>query len=588
MLLGWALLVALTGGIDGRVAGVAIRARDVLRPLTLGLTLLAVYAAIERRAVAAAILDLPRTAARAALPVAVTAAAATTVLALHYGAFVAGGSDSYGYLSEAYGWATGHLPRPYTNPLTLPFATGDAAQTPLGYRPGRVPHTIVPSYAPGLPLLMSIGIVIAGPIGPYLVVPLSAGLFVMATYLLAKRMAGPVAGGAAALLAATSPVALFMSLWPMSDVPAAAIWTGAAAAALGPTRRSAIAAGVLTALGILVRPNLVPLAALPIAWIVLASARDERRWRASAAAVPAAAAATIVGALNAAWYGSPFTSGYGDPGRLFTIANAGYNLRHYGGWLFQSQSPWIAIACVSLLALVRPSPHRLAVALAWAMVLVTTLSYAGYHRYEQWWFIRFLLPCFGALFALVAVSLTRIVSAARRPWGGAAATALFVFLIWHGVRFAADLRMYGPFQRSEQKYADVGVFIARRLPEDAVFFAMQHSGSIRYYGGRHTVRYDLLGDVPASRASADLERLGLHPYLAIEDAEAPDVRIAFGLPADAPLPWPYVARLNRFGVSIYDLGGHPAPADVVDIETGIAPRYSAPLAVMIRPRREGS
>jgi len=35
--LGWALLVWLTGGIDGRILGVAVRARGAWRPLTLGL-----------------------------------------------------------------------------------------------------------------------------------------------------------------------------------------------------------------------------------------------------------------------------------------------------------------------------------------------------------------------------------------------------------------------------------------------------------------------------------------------------------------------------------------------------------------------
>jgi hypothetical protein len=245
----------------------------------------------------------------------------------------------------------------------------------------------------------------------------------------------------------------------------------------------------------------------------------------------------------------------------------------------------MAVACVSAIALARPSPLRRTVALAWAFVLVTTLCYAGYQRYRDWWYLRFLLPGFGALFALAAVALVTIGSAVRRPWGPAIAIGVFTILTWQSVAFAARLEMYGPFQQSEHKYADVGVFIGRHMPEDAVFFAMQHSGSIRYYGGRHTVRYDLLGDVDAAGAARDIERLGLHPYLAIEDAEGPDVKHAFGLPPDAPLPWPYVARLNRFGgFSILDLGSRPPSSAPVEIETGVAPRCSPPVAVSIRPR----
>ena len=106
---------------------------------------------------------------------------------------------------------------------------------------------------------------------------------------------------------------------------------------------------------------------------------------------------------------------------------------------------------------------------------------------------------------------------------------------------------------------------------------MQQSGSIRYYGGRHTLRYDLLDADTARRAPAALERMGLHPYLAIEDAETADVRKVFGLPEGRPLPWPYVARMNRFGgVSIFDLAARPSDEAPVPIEPGLAHAYAPP------------
>jgi hypothetical protein len=184
----------------------------------------------------------------------------------------------------------------------------------------------------------------------------------------------------------------------------------------------------------------------------------------------------------------------------------------------------------------------------------------------------------GALFALAGVGLVMLGQALPRPWGGAAACVVFALMVWHSVGFARAERMWGPFKASEHKYADVGVFIARQLPGNAVVFAMQHSGSIRYYGGRHTLRYDLLDRETASRAPAELERLGRHPYLAIEDAEMPDVRKVFGLPVDRPLPWPYVARMNAFGgVSIFDLAARPSGAAPIPIEPGLAPAYAPPV-----------
>ena len=51
-----------------------------------------------------------------------------------------------------------------------------------------------------------------------------------------------------------------------------------------------------------------------------------------------------------------------------------------------------------------------------------------------------------------------------------------------------------------------------------------------------------------------MERIGLHPYMVIEDWEVPQMRDWFGLAPDAPIPWPLVARLqDPVGVSVLDL-----------------------------------
>ena len=582
--LGWALVAWLTGGIDARVFGLTLRARGALRPLAAAVVLLAVYAALERRALRERLRNPARLAASLAPWLAGALALITTIDAIRYGAFVAGGSDSYGYLSEAYGWATGRLPQPYAVPLSLPFPSSDWMQTPLGWWPARAPHTIAPSYAPGLPLLMAIGILVADPLGPYLVVPLCAGLFVWAAFVLARRIAGPAAGLAAALLAATSPVVLFMSLWPMSDVPAGAMWTAAAAAAVAGSRRGAVGAGLLAALALLIRSNLAPLAAAPLAFIVLTVPPAERLRRAALYSVSVVAAAAFVAALNAAWFGSPFLSGYGNPRDLYTLDNVWPNLQRYTAWIWQSQSPWIVVSAVSVIALRRRSARRAPVALMWLMCAVTLLCYVSYERYDQWWFLRFLIPALGVFFVLIAVSLVLIAERLPRPWGAALAVVVLVLLVRHAVVYSIGQQMFGPFKASEHKYADVGAFIARQLPGDAVLFSMQHSGSIRYYGGRHTLRYDLLDPASATGAAAEIERLGLHPYLAIEDAEAKDVQRVFGLPADRKLSWPVVARLNTSGgVTIYDLATRPSLVAPMRIDPGSGPAYSAPVPVVIEP-----
>ena len=77
----------------------------------------------------------------------------------------------------------------------------------------------------------------------------------------------------------------------------------------------------------------------------------------------------------------------------------------------------------------------------------------------------------------------------------------------------------------------------------------------------------------APRAAAELERMGLHPYLVTEDFELPQFRRSFGLAADAPLPGQLVARMRQnCGVSIHDLSSRASAGPPVSLEPGQAPR----------------
>jgi len=243
----WAALVLATGGTQWRIAGILFRSRDPGRALAIGLVLFLCAAFFFRESFSR---DTDRVAAvlRRALPA--LALCCALVLGLHavrYGTFTAGGSDSFAYVSLAYAWANGLLPRALPIPISVPWPSGDASLAPLGYVLGPRPHTMVPSYAPGLPLMMAAALLIGGACGPFLVVPLCAALTVWLTFLLGRRTGGPWAGILAAMFVVTSPIVLFQSLWPMTDVPAAALWTGAVLSALGGSRRSALTTGLWTA-----------------------------------------------------------------------------------------------------------------------------------------------------------------------------------------------------------------------------------------------------------------------------------------------------------------------------------------------------
>src|SRR5260221_408382 len=93
----------------------------------------------------------------------------------------------------------------------------------------------------------------------FLVVPVFAAVAVWLTFLLGRRLDDGVTGASASLLLATSPIFLYQSVQPMSDVPAAALWLAALTATARSDQRGQILGGGCAALAVLMRPNLAPI-----------------------------------------------------------------------------------------------------------------------------------------------------------------------------------------------------------------------------------------------------------------------------------------------------------------------------------------
>ena len=143
-----------------------------------------------------------------------------------FGAPVAGGSDSYGYVSQAHLWATGRMRDELRLAGELEPLVRTEVLVPLGYILAADRRSIVPSYAAGLPLVMAVFERAAGRDAVFWVPHLLAGLAVWLTFLWGCRAAGPVAGVLAAALLAVSPGFLFqLTAAPMSDLPTTAWWT---------------------------------------------------------------------------------------------------------------------------------------------------------------------------------------------------------------------------------------------------------------------------------------------------------------------------------------------------------------------------
>ena len=300
----WAVLVEMTGGFVLRSGWFHFSSRSARNPFLLAVLSLGATWVFSRRDQHR--LAVPVTWERVWAPTAAGLIALTLViLGIAKGAHVAGASDSYGYVSQAHLWATGALKPAAPGYDVLPPGLSSDTLLPLGYRFTSDGRSLVPMYAPGLPMQMALFERLGGPGAVFYVMPLLAGVAVWATYALGARAGGRRVGAVATVLLAASPALLFqLTHAPMSDLPAAAWWTVALAALFRPSRPAALLCGIATGAAILTRPNLVPLAIVPGASLLWSAIRSSgaasRAWQRlvlfAAGSIPACAA---VGVLNA-------------------------------------------------------------------------------------------------------------------------------------------------------------------------------------------------------------------------------------------------------------------------------------------------
>jgi len=483
-------------------------------------------------------------------------ALAIAYVGLRWGVLVAGGSDSYGYISQAELWRRGTLTvqQPIVRPTPWPRAA--ETWTPLGYRPSpRARDVYVPMYAPGLPMLMAAAQAIAGFCAAFTIVPLCGALTVWLTFVLGRRVFDPPRVAlAGAVLVAASPVFLYQVINAMSDVPATAFWTLAVVLAV---RRRPFASGLAMAVAIAIRPNLVPLAAVIAAWMWIGEAAGER-WRSMLRfAAGVAPAVIVIGWLNARLYESPFTSGYGATADLYSLQHVAANVRNYASWLAEIETPIVALAAVYLAipSIGQPPPLRGARLLAGGTMAAMVLSYAFYQPFDVWWYLRFLLPRWPVMMLATAAAIDgiacRVQRSASRPAFAAVVMATVVLaLVAHHLRVAAARGLFD-LGRTERKYVDVARWVADHTEPDGVILSHQHSGSLRLYAGRLTLRFDILEPEWLDRALSWLQSTGRHPYIVLDGDEVERFRARFGNSSAGALTSPPIGELNDV-VFVYD------------------------------------
>jgi hypothetical protein len=353
---------------------------------------------------------------------------------------------------------------------------------------------------------------------------------------------------------ATSPTFLFMTLNPMSDVPVTAFFTAGLVLALSPWRSRAFWTALVVSLGIFVRPNLVPFGAIYLGCLLMRSAAGER-WRtlwqfAAGGALPVLA----VAASNTYLYGAPWRAGYGDLREMYAFGYVLRNVQQYVTWLFQMETVFIFLAPVAILMFWRADgERRIAFRFLGAFVAAVWLSYVFYLPFDAWSYLRFLLPAFPPMLVLAAVSaavvLVRVAGSHRAAAAGLLLAVGFLAFRIEGLRThrILDARITGTV------YLSAADYVRTKLPQNAVVLTVQHSGSIRHYTNRLTMRWDLLAPEWWPRALDVLVARGYRPYLLISSYEEAQLRRQFGFSAAADSPGSIVAEMTApEAIRIYD------------------------------------
>jgi hypothetical protein len=107
--------------------------------------------------------------------------------------------------------------------------------------------------------------------------------------------------------------------------------------------------------------------------------------------------------------------------------------------------------------------------------------------------------------------------------------------------------------RGESKYVEVAKIVESVTDPDAVIVAAQHSGSIRYYAGRLTLRWDVGDPAWLDRTVDWLAAHGHHPYFVLEPQEIDALRAQYG-PANisARLDWAPMVSFRGGAIRMYD------------------------------------
>ncbi len=265
-----------------------------------------------------------------------------------------------------------------------------------------------------------------------------------------------------------------------------------------------------------------------------------------AALVPGVVA---VGLINAQLYGSPLSSGYGHWSELFALSRVPINLRLYLTWFVETHTLLGLCGFFALFVPLRrlwPAVGNRDVFIVMAgVVLVVWATYCAWLIFQEWWYQRFLLTSWPFLM----LGTGAVLVCAYRAGASLVRVAVVVTAValgLHQLDTAISLGVFGN-REGRRRFVDAANLVRRVTEPNSAIASLDHSGSLRYYGGRMTINF---GSVPDQSFDAVVDWLAAHgvrTYLALEEWELLEVRQRFGSnrcmrvldrPPVAVLEWP--------------------------------------------------
>jgi hypothetical protein len=158
-------------------------------------------------------------------------------------------------------------------------------------------------------------------------------------------------------------------------------------------------------------------------------------------------------------------------------------------------------------------------------VLAIWLSYLLWLVFDAWWYLRFLVPAL-PLMSVGAGALAAALWRARFPALRVAVVLVVVAAGLFAFRRAGDFAVFDTWAE-ERQYIRVARMVSDLTPPNAVILSMQHSGSVRYYAGRMTARYDAIDRDHIDDAVAWMTAHGADVYLLVDGTETTMVRDRF-------------------------------------------------------------